>query len=522
MNNQAPKILAIDDTPANLFTLGAALAADFDLQIATSGASGLALAAESPPDLILLDVMMPEMDGFEACRRLKADRRLKNIPVVFVTALSEVAAEAKGLTLGAADFITKPINVEIARQRIRNLLEREGLRKEVAEAANRAKSTFLANMSHELRTPMNAIMGMTALALRRATDPRQVDQLSKVTQASQHLLAVINDILDISKIEAERLTLEQIAFTLGGVLENLNTLLREKAVEKHLQLSVDIAPELARQTLQGDPLRLGQILLNLTGNALKFTPQGSIAVRAERIEESTTEVLLRFEVRDTGIGISREEETRLFRAFEQADGSTTRRYGGSGLGLAISKRLVEMMGGCIGVDSQPGVGSVFWFTARLNKSALNEAPLPELPALSAEEQLRTHYAGSRILLVEDEPVNREVSCGLLEEVDFQVDLAVDGSEALALATQFDYDLILMDVQMPKMNGIEATQAIRQLPGRQQTPILAMTANAFDEDRQLCLDAGMNDHIGKPVDPDVLFETLLKWLALVVSHVEKQG
>jgi signal transduction histidine kinase len=536
MSNQAPKILAIDDTPANLFTLGAALAADFDLQIATSGASGLALAAESPPDLILLDVMMPEMDGFETCQRLKADQRLKNIPVVFVTALSEVAAEAKGLTLGAADFITKPINVEIARQRIRNLLEREGLRKEVeaqrdllearveertaalsiakevAEAANRAKSTFLANMSHELRTPMNAIMGMTALALRRATDPRQVDQLDKVTQASQHLLAVINDILDISKIEAERLTLEQIAFTLGGVLENLNTLLRQKAVEKHLQLSVDIAPELARQTLQGDPLRLGQILLNLTGNALKFTPQGSIAVRAERIEESTTEVLLRFEVRDTGIGISREEETRLFRAFEQADGSTTRRYGGSGLGLAISKRLVEMMGGCIGVDSQPGVGSVFWFTARLNKSASNEAPLPELPALSAEEQLRIHYAGSRILLVEDEPVNREVSCGLLEEVDFQVDLAVDGSEALALTTQFDYDLILMDVQMPKMNGIEATQAIRQLPGRQQTPILAMTANAFDEDRQLCLDAGMNDHIGKPVDPDVLFETLLKWLA----------
>jgi PAS domain S-box-containing protein len=383
--------------------------------------------------------------------------------------------------------------------------------KEAAETANRAKSTFLANMSHELRTPMNAIMGMTALALRRATDVKQVDQLTKVTHASYHLLAVINDILDLSKIEAERLDLEKADFRLGSVLENLNSMSCQRVAEKGLTLLIEASAELAGQTFQGDSLRLGQILLNLVGNAIKFTAEGYIALRLGLVAESPVDALLRFEVADTGIGISAEDQSRLFTAFEQADGSTTRKYGGTGLGLAISKRLVLMMGGDIGVDSRPAAGSTFWFTVRLEKTDRRIESTLGPDAASAEEKLKANYAGSRILLVEDEPVNQEVSRGLLEEVLLAVDLAADGLEAVHLAERIDYDLILMDMQMPRMNGIEATQAIRGIPGRARTPILAMTANAFEEDRQRCIEAGMNDHIGKPVDPDKLFETLLKWL-----------
>ncbi len=383
--------------------------------------------------------------------------------------------------------------------------------RDAAEAASRAKSTFLANMSHELRTPMNAIMGMTDLALRHATEPKLRDQLSKVIQASQHLLHVINDILDISKIEAERLQLERVSFKFGEVLENLMSLISRKVTDKELKLRVDLSPEVARLTLVGDPLRLGQVLLNLTGNALKFTEQGSITVRIRIIEDHPDDVLVRCEVADTGIGITAEDQKRLFTAFEQADGSMTRKYGGTGLGLAISKRLAELMGGEIGVESAVGQGSTFWFTVRLGKSADAVPSAPTFLQDTAEAQLKSQFADTRILLAEDEPINQEVSRGLLEDVGFAVDLAEDGAQAVELAKCTRYALILMDMQMPNLNGVDATKVIRALPGYAHTPILAMTANAFDEDRQVCIEAGMNDHIGKPVDPDRLFETLLKWL-----------
>ncbi|MBS1158488.1 MAG: response regulator [Proteobacteria bacterium] len=405
--------------------------------------------------------------------------------------------------------------LESYRQHLEKMVEERtaalSVAKEAAEAASRAKSTFLANMSHELRTPMNAIMGMTELARRRASDAKQIDDLAKVSQASQHLLAIINDILDISKIEADRLHLEQIDFQLGSVLENLRSLSGQPSAEKGLPLQIELPAGLAKLPLRGDPMRLGQILLNLTSNAIKFTAAGRITVSIEVAEEHPDHVLLRFAVRDTGIGIAAKDQERLFRPFEQADSSMTRQYGGTGLGLAICKRLAEMMGGRIGVDSQTGVGSTFWFTARLSKSAAGPTASPELAPSATEKRLQAGYAGSLILLAEDEPINQEVSRELLQEVGLRVDLAEDGQQAVALAGRNAYRLILLDVQMPGMNGLEAARAIRRLPGRESTPILAMTANAFDDDRQRCLAAGMNDHIGKPVDPAVLYQTLLKWL-----------
>ncbi len=399
--------------------------------------------------------------------------------------------------------------------------------KDAADAANRAKGDFLANMSHEIRTPMNAIIGMAYLAMKTELSPRQADFISKIQLSGKNLLSIIDDILDISKVEAGKLNIERVVFELANVTSQVVNVISDKASAKGLKLVVEVAPDVPN-LLVGDPLRLGQILINYANNAVKFTHHGEIKISIrvkEKGEKGDDSLLLEFDVRDTGIGISPEQATRLFRSFEQADASTTRQFGGTGLGLAISKGLANLMGGSVGVEGALGEGSTFWFTARVGLANSANKRLPSgFGQLSPSDALTDDYAlarealrrvaGARVLLVEDNELNQEVASAMLAEVGFAVDLAENGriaAQKVAASNDTDrpYDIVLMDLQMPVLDGLGATAEIRRDSRNEYLPIAAMTANAMQEDRERCKRAGMAGFIVKPVEPIALWRTLAR-------------
>ena len=529
------KLLIVDDIQDNVKLLS------YDLQdmghevlVAYSGQDALAIAESERPDCILLDVMMPVMDGYEVCRRLKSDSQLRSIPVIMVSAGKTDEDVISGLDAGADDYVSKPFNVRIVESRVRSALRAKQLHddlqeaKMAAEAANRSKSEFLSNMSHEIRSPMAAILGFTEILGQNLEKPENLAAIDTITRNGEHLLQVLNDILDLSKIEAGKLEMENIGCQPCDVVADMASLMRVRAVAKGLSLDVEHVGPIP-QNVCTDPTRLRQILLNLVGNAIKFTEEGSVRIVTQLVETDTDHPDLQVEVVDSGIGMDEKQTAALFTPFMQADTSTTRKYGGTGLGLAISQRLAGMLGGEITVDAKPGEGCTFRLTVSTEcvdeRSLLNE-PFKALSGEVNQSSTRDRDAAGqdtpdqaspsedsqsincRVLVAEDEPDNQRLISFILTKAGADVTVVENGQLAVqaamdAEAANTPFDIILMDMQMPVLDGYDATRQLRK--AGYEKPIAALTAHAMSSDQEKCLAAGCDHYMTKPFKSERLLD-----------------
>ena len=488
---------------------------DYQIVAAKNGSSALAKAKANQFDLILLDIVLPDIDGFEVCCGIKANQRNAETPIIFLTGQRDNESLLKGFKLGAVDYILKPFSEEELLARVHLHLSLAKTQEELvssklkAEEAAKAKAMFLANMSHEIRTPLNGIVGMIDIMKLTELSKQQREYLDIIDISSETLMMIINDILDFSKIEAGQISFEKIKFDLKSEIEEVRKLLFYKTEQKGLEFSINIEKNVPKKLL-GDPLRLKQILINLSNNAIKFTEKGSIRIKVTLDRDFGHQYRLRFEVTDTGIGISKENQKKLFKSFSQADSSTTRKFGGTGLGLAISKHLCTLMNGEIGVESEEGQGSTFWFTAVLeNAGVISYKDDPEkMEAFRSKTSRKL-----KVLLAEDNIINQKVAILNIRKLGHDVELAHNGVVAVDMFAKNKFDFILMDIQMPGMDGLEATKAIRKIEAERHEqkpiPIIAITANIYKDDIKRFLATGMNAHLGKPFKPDDLEEIIRK-------------
>jgi len=538
MASDRKKIIVVDDNPENLNILKNTMKELYMVYPCPSAAAMFDLLEHVHPELILLDVEMPEMNGYEAIKKLKNSDK-KEIPVIFLTSMTGAQSELEGLGYGAVDYIRKPFVAPLLLQRIRTQLSIQKQQAEIkhlldlkteevkmrekaeqkAERASQAKGDFLSHMSHEIRSPLNAVIGMINIANEEKTVKGIKVYLEKAGNAANHVLGVINDILDMSKIEADKLELSDSEFDFPKMMTNIVDVTGIKAREKHIQIVTDISKDIPSVVIC-DELRLAQVITNLMTNAIKFTPDnGKVQLNARKLEEKDDEVTVRIEITDSGIGISPEQQTKLFSAYNQADRTIARQFGGTGLGLAISKRIIELMQGKIWIESELGKGAKFIFTLKMKKGkpAATTGAAKNKPAVPSIKAADLHLQGYTILAAEDMDFNREILSNYLQKTGVTVDYARNGKEAIEkFKVNYDkYCMILMDINMPEMNGDEATKIIRALdiPKAKEIPIVAMTADVFKEDIEKCLSVGMNDHISKPIVPKIIYAKIKQHLGL---------
>ena len=511
------RILIVDDMPINIDLMKSILSKeDYQIVAAKNGKSALAKTRANQFDLILLDIVLPDIDGFEVCKSIKEQSLNGETPIIFLTGQRDNGSLVKGFKLGAVDYILKPFSEEelLARVHLHVSLAKTQeeliLAKKEAEEAAKAKALFLANMSHEIRTPLNGIVGMIDILRETSLDEQQQEFLEIIDISSETLMMIINDILDFSKIEAGQISFEKIKFDIRNEIDEVRKLLSYKAEQKKIDFSVEIS-ERVPEKLLGDPLRLKQILINLSNNAIKFTEEGFVTIKVALDKNLGQKYRLRFEISDSGIGISKENQKKLFHSFSQADTSTTRKFGGTGLGLAISKRLANLMDGQIGLESEEGKGSTFWFTSVFEDGRVvnDQDDLDRIQVSSGKNNKKK----LKVLLAEDNVINQKVAMLNIRKLGHDAELAHNGVVAVDMFAKDSFDFILMDIQMPGMDGLEATKAIRKIEEERNAqnpiPIIAITANMYREDIKRFLACGMNDHLGKPFKPDDLDDIIRK-------------